>query len=68
MSESRNRRPTSDRSTQNAGAKIDPAYVKSFIENIFNGDLHALRVLSLANGVVGVLHAAALAIHAIGQA
>ncbi len=48
--------------------KVDPAYVRTFIENLFNGDMHALRVLSLSNGVVGVLHAAALAIHAIGQA
>jgi hypothetical protein len=35
---------------------------------LFGDDLHAMRVLSLANGVVGVLHAAVLAIHAIGQA
>jgi hypothetical protein len=31
-------------------------------------DMHALRVVSLANGVVGVLNAAVLSIHAIGQA
>jgi len=31
-------------------------------------DLHALRVLSLANGVAGVLVAATLCIHTIGQA
>lgn len=31
-------------------------------------DLHALRVVSLANGVAGVLNAAVLSIHAIGQA
>jgi hypothetical protein len=30
--------------------------------------MHAARVLSLANGVIGVLHAAVLAIHAIGHA
>ena len=49
-------------------AKVDPEYVRKFIVNLFEGDMHALRVVSLANGVVGVLHAAALAIHAIGQA
>jgi hypothetical protein len=49
-------------------AKVDPEYVAAFIVNLFEGDMHALRVVSLANGVVGVLHAAALAIHAIGQA
>ncbi|MBV8282325.1 MAG: IS4 family transposase [Candidatus Eremiobacteraeota bacterium] len=47
---------------------MDPEYVRKFIVNLFEGDMHALRVVSLANGVVGVLHAAALAIHAIGQA
>jgi hypothetical protein len=35
MSESQNGTPTSDRSTKNAGVKVDPAYVKTFIENIF---------------------------------
>jgi Transposase DDE domain len=49
-------------------AKVDPEYVKKFIVNLFEDDMHALRVVSLANGVVGVLHAGALAIHAIGQA
>src|SRR5580658_7294473 len=68
MSESQNDASTSERSTKNAGVKVDPAYVKTFIENIFTSDMHAARVLSLSNGVVGVLHAAALAIHAIGQA
>jgi hypothetical protein len=56
------------RSTKNADAKVDPEYVKSFIGNVFGDDMHALRVVSLSNGVVGVMHAAALAIHAIGQA
>jgi hypothetical protein len=68
MSESRNRPPASDRSTKNADVRVDPAYVTAFIQNLFSDDMHAARVLSLANGVVGVLHAAALAIHAIGQA
>ncbi len=31
-------------------------------------DMHALRVVSLANGVAGVLNAAVLSVHAIGQA
>lgn len=37
------------------------------IEKVFGDDLHALRVLSLANGVVGVLQAAVLSVHAIGR-
>jgi hypothetical protein len=68
MSESQNRAPASDRPTKNADVKVDPEYVKTFIQNIFSEDMHAARVLSLSNGVVGVLHAAVLAIHAIGQA
>jgi hypothetical protein len=35
---------------------------------MFSGDAHARRVLSLANGVAGVLDAAVLSIHAVGQA
>jgi hypothetical protein len=46
----------------------DPLEVANKIDKIFGDDLHALRVLSLANGVVGVLHAAVLSIHAIGRA
>ncbi len=36
-------------------------------EEIFEDDLHRRRILSLSHGVIGVLHAASLAIHAIGQ-
>jgi Transposase DDE domain len=68
MSESRNHLPASDRSTKSPDVRVDPAYVRAFIENIFIADMHAARVFSLSNGVVGVLHSAALAIHAIGQA
>lgn len=39
-----------------------------FIDELFGDDLHAKRVLSLSNGVVGVLHAALMSVHAIGQA
>lgn len=45
----------------------DPLEVAKTIDKVFGDDLHALRVLSLANGVVGVLHAAVLSIHAIGR-
>jgi hypothetical protein len=37
------------------------------VNRIFGTDLHAMRVLSLANGVAGVLDAAVVSIHAIGQ-
>ena len=41
---------------------------REFMASVFGQDLHTLRVLSLANGVAGVLNAAALSVHAIGQA
>src|SRR5580693_8107244 len=47
---------------------LDPASIHQFVAELVGPDLHAKRVLSLANGVVGVLHTATLAIHAIGEA
>lgn len=45
----------------------DPLQVAEQVEQIFGNDLHAMRVLSLANGVVGTIDAAVLSIHAIGR-
>jgi hypothetical protein len=42
--------------------------VAKTVDKMFGDDLHAMRVASIANGVVGVLHAATLSIHAIGRA
>ena len=39
----------------------------NFITTLYEGDLHAKRVLSLANATVGVLMSASLAIHAVGR-
>jgi hypothetical protein len=47
---------------------IDRSRVHELISSIFEGDLHAKRVVSLGNAVVGVLEGAALGIHAIGRA
>ena len=41
--------------------------ISEFITNLYKGDLHAKRVLSLANATLGVLTSASLAVHAIGQ-
>src|ERR1700737_2089352 len=54
--------------SRTSSAKVDPTYARNLVEQVFREDMHAARVLSLANGVVGVLHAAVLAVHAIGQA
>lgn len=46
----------------------DPIKTAKVLERLFGEDLHAMRVLSLANGTIGVLNAASLAVSAIGKA
>ena len=41
--------------------------ILNFISTLYEGDLHAKRVLSLANATQGVLTSASLAIHAVGR-
>ena len=41
--------------------------IHEFVSSLYDGDLHAKRVLSLANAASGVLASASLAVHAIGQ-
>jgi hypothetical protein len=41
--------------------------IHAFLESLFEGDVHAKRVYSMANAVLGVMTSASLAIHAIGQ-
>ncbi len=48
-------------------AVIAPVQVHRFIETLVKGDLHAARVRSLVNGVIGVLYAATLGVAAIGR-
>jgi len=48
-------------------SKIDRLHTQQLVEELFADDLHARRVLSLANGVTGVLRAATLSVHAIGE-
>ena len=43
-------------------------FVHEFLNRVFSDDLHAKRVLSLANGTLGVMTGAALAVSLIGQA
>lgn len=45
---------------------LDPSNIPGWLDKIFGDHLHAKRVLSLANGVTGVLTSAALGVHAIG--
>ena len=39
----------------------------NFINTLYEGDLHAKRMLSLTNATLGVLTSASLAIHAVGR-
>ena len=41
--------------------------VQRLLSGLFEGDLHAKRVLSLANATLGVIRTASLAVHTIGQ-
>jgi len=43
-------------------------FVHEFVIRVFADDLHAKRILSLANGTLGVMTGAALAVSLIGQA
>jgi hypothetical protein len=45
-----------------------PDRVQDFLHELFADSMHAKRVLSLGNAVVGAIHAAALGVHAIGKA
>jgi hypothetical protein len=53
--------------TKTARHAIDPTKVHDFLSTLLAEDVHAQRVFSLATGVVGVMHAAAASIHAIGH-
>ena len=41
--------------------------VQRFLTSLLDGDMHAKRVLSLANATLGVIKTASLAVHTIGQ-
>lgn len=47
---------------------LAPGKIRGFVEQALGEDLHAKRVLSIANGAIGTIHAAALGVHAIGRA
>ncbi len=49
-------------------APINEQQIRKALGEIFEHDLHAKRVLSLANATLGVIHSASLAVHTIGRA
>jgi Transposase DDE domain len=50
-----------------AAARVAPERVLAFVGTLLGDDVHAARVFSFASGVLGVLHAATLGVHAIGR-
>src|ERR1700709_807186 len=42
-------------------------FIVAYLDSVFAGDLHAKRVASLANGTLGVMTSASLAVSVIGQ-
>lgn len=49
-----------------AKSKVSPEHVHTFVASLMGEHMHAKRVLSLASGVVGMMHSAALGVRAIG--
>lgn len=47
---------------------IDETQVRTFLTELFADDMHAKRILSLSHATLGAVHAASLAIGAIGRA
>lgn len=46
---------------------VTPEAVEAFVDAVVGDDLHAKRILSLANATLGVIHAASLAVATIGK-
>ena len=59
--------PTQRRMSNERRSKLDRLHTQHLAAELFEEDLHVKRVESLANGVTGVLRAAALSVHAIGE-
>ena len=59
--------PESDSPRRRPSPRLKPTSVHRFVDDLFGDTIHARQVDSLADGVSGVLHAASLAIHAIGR-
>lgn len=60
-------RSSRPKSRMSSRSPVDAARVHQFVESLVGDDMHAKRVLSLGNAVVGVMHAASLSVHAIGE-
>lgn len=59
--------PESETPRRRPSPRLKPKSVRRFVDELFGDTIHARRVDSLGDAVSGVLHAASLAIHAIGR-
>ena len=48
--------------------RLNDQQVHTFLESLFDEDLHAKRILSLSYAVLGVIHSASLGVQLIGKA
>ncbi len=49
------------------GTKLGRQEIRDFLDEMFEGNVHAKRVESLSNATEGLMRAASLSVHAIGQ-
>lgn len=63
-------KPTKATLKKRAAVRSSTSYstVANFVEEVCRDDIHAKRILSLTGAVFGVIHAAAIGVHAIGAA
>ena len=61
-------RPVARNGTTRRRNRLSLKHIRGFVDGIFGEDMHAARVRSLGNAVAGLVHAAVLAIHAVGHA
>jgi hypothetical protein len=59
--------PTPSFRKPKAKHRLSPKKIHTFVEKLVGDDFHAKRVLSLGAALTGVVHAATLGVHAIGQ-
>ena len=55
------------RQTMRVNQNVGFEEVHRFLSSLFEGDLHAKRILSLSNATLGVIKTASLAVNTIGQ-
>src|SRR5262245_3071984 len=66
-SESSKARQPTQSERRRAKVRVAPKNVEQFVDELFGESMHSRRVDSMALATMGVVHAASLAIHAIGR-